>query len=133
MFQCSQRVRRLPITIYVIGGVLALPILIPVAIVQHGLYRRRLLKCASRFQCLTCGALLGKKAVALADKACQDRISELMRVNPGVRFRLRRTLHAICPSCETRYSYSEKGDIFTLETDSVSNFAGEADPFRGHM
>ena len=40
---------------------------------------------------------------------------ELMRAHPGVKFRLVRTLHAICPGCGTRYTFREHDRTFGVE------------------
>jgi len=107
--------RKLPITLFVIGFVLALPILVPVGIVTHSLYRRRLLRDAASFPCAECKRPLGKASVIRADEEWRQHVAELHRKHPGVKFRLCRTIHAICCHCSFRYTYKEKKRRFVPE------------------
>jgi hypothetical protein len=42
-----------------------------------------------------------------------------MRNNPGVKFRLVRAVHAICPSCGRTYKYVEKERTFVVQQRNV--------------
>src|SRR4051794_19567613 len=84
-------------TLLLIVFVLCMPLWIPAALVMHALDRHRLRKAARAFACVTCGRSLGREALARADEAWSEQVAELMRQHPDVRFRLLRTLDAICP------------------------------------
>jgi hypothetical protein len=42
-------------------------------------------------------------------------MEQLKRQSPGVRFRVVRTLHAICATCGKRYTYLEEENTFIPE------------------
>ena len=112
------RRRRMPLWIsalLIVGMVLCMPLWIPVVVVVHAVRKYRLRKVANAFACVNCGQTLGAGAVALADKAWAQHVRALMRENPGVRFRLLRTLHGICPGCGTRYTFREHDRTFVIE------------------
>jgi hypothetical protein len=104
------------------GVVLAMPILIPVAILSQIAYRTRLRKAAKSFACINCGRTLGIEALKRADDVCSEQMRELTQANPGVRFRIQRTLHAICLTCGTRYTFREKERTFVVEQSRKSDF-----------
>lgn len=103
-------------TLFAIAFIVALPITIPVSILLNLRYKRRLRKLVQSTSCLICGTILGLEAICLADTEWSAHVAELHKQNPGLRLRLVRLLHAICPNCRTRYTYSEKLNEFTIMT-----------------
>ncbi len=103
------------ITLLAVALVLFLPVLLPVALVQHSLYLSRLRALANRFHCTNCERILGLESLRLADAAESDRVAQLRREHPGARLRLNRTLHAICANCGQPYTFLEKENNFIEE------------------
>ena len=103
------------ITLLVFGFVLFMPLWIPASFVIQAIYYRRLRKAANSFACVRCGKVLGVEALAQADEAWSEHVRELMRLHPGVMFRLVRTVHAICPGCGTKYTFREHAHTFVVE------------------
>jgi hypothetical protein len=101
-----------------VGVVLTLPLWMVVAIALDVVERRRLRKAAGSFLCRHCGRALGKHAVTLADKAWSEHVRKIMRENPGVKYRMVRTVRAICPGCGTRYSFDESDRTFVVVQNS---------------
>jgi hypothetical protein len=100
---------KLVLVLFSVAFVALLPFILlfilPVAAVQTQLRTRRILKLASEFACVVCGTQLGAEAVRLADERCAKTIADLQARSPGIRFRLVRDIHAICPSCGCEYLY----------------------------
>jgi predicted RNA-binding Zn-ribbon protein involved in translation (DUF1610 family) len=121
---------RWAITPLVIGVVLCMPLWIPAVLILDAVRKHRLRRAANAFACVACGRILGPGALARADKAWAEHVRELMRRNPGVRFRLVRTVHAICPDCGTHYTFREHERTFVreepLSSDSVTWTSGTA-------
>jgi hypothetical protein len=93
--------------------VAALPVLIPVVAVMQWRDGRRLRAKARSFACLTCHRNLGDEAVALADKAWGDYMSALhWRPEQGIRRRVVRHIHAVCPHCGTQYQLIDATGTF---------------------
>lgn len=84
---------------------MAIPVLIPWAIVSTALSARRLRYTAQIAPCPNCGQPLGERSVALADEAWRDHVAALHRLAPGVRLRLIRFVQAICPGCGTQLRF----------------------------
>lgn len=110
--------RRMPIWLFVILFLLCSPVLIPWGLVSYGFEKRRMRKAAESFRCISCGKVLGVAALALADRVCMENMEELRERHPGVRWRIVRTLHAICPACGTKYTYRERERTFVVEAKS---------------
>jgi hypothetical protein len=102
-------------TLLVIGFVLCLPLWIPAVIVWNAVRKHRLRKAARAFTCVNCSMTLGVDALARADQEWGNQMREMMRQHPGVKFRILRTLHAICSGCRTRYTFHEKERTFVVE------------------
>jgi predicted RNA-binding Zn-ribbon protein involved in translation (DUF1610 family) len=116
----AMRVRHtISIPLMAVGFILLLPVIIPVAGLQNAVYKRRLLKAANAFACVNCGRILGPDALCRADEVWSEHVRELMRQNPGMRFRMIRTVHAICPGCGTRYTFREKERTFSVDRSEV--------------
>ena len=102
------------------AGLLVLwPVILPVALVLNSKAERRKRECARNFRCAACGQGLGDTSVDLADAECSAYMDELKRQSPGVRFRVVRTLDAICATCGKRYTYLEKEYTFVAEPDEA--------------
>jgi hypothetical protein len=115
-----RRRRRIPIWLAAVPVLLCLPLLIPAAIVLEVVNKRRLRRVAASFSCQNCGRSLGAEGVALADQEWARQVRELMRQHPGVRFRLLRTVDAICGGCGARYTFSKSGRTFVMEQDPTT-------------
>ncbi|MEO0588118.1 MAG: hypothetical protein AAF078_10805 [Planctomycetota bacterium] len=107
----------------VIGSVVALPVLLPAMMVSQRRHERRLRDDAERFDCTECGSRLGNASITAADQAWKAFVQKLQRENPGHRFRLVRSYHAICASCGAKYRYDDKSRVFVLQ-ESPSQEAG---------
>lgn len=92
--------------------ILLLPLILPTAFALHVVYLHRLRSAASRFACTGCGQILGKESLGLADAEWARRMQEMRIKYPGVKFRVVRHLHAICPKCEKRYRFLEQTRSF---------------------
>jgi hypothetical protein len=93
---------------------LALPLILPVTFVCNLLERRSLLAAARTAVCPSCGAILGAEAVQRADDEWRTHIAELHQNHPGVKFRLIRTVDAICGACGSMLSFQKATRTFTL-------------------
>jgi len=110
----------LPVGFVVVSALLlTAPLWIPVAMLWGARYRRRLRKAAESFRCSTCGSVLGAAAVRRADEEWEAYVRELMRKNPGVKFRMVRNVHAICSTCGTPYKYVENESTFVVQSRDV--------------
>ena len=85
--------------------IVLLPMIIPVVALLDFIYRKRLKAAACTFACLSCGGILGLESIRLADETWAKRLRELQEKSPGIRFRLVRHLHAICPACGACYAF----------------------------
>ena len=103
------------VTVFFLG----LPVMLPVAMIQHVRTQRRRQRRAERTPCLRCGAGLGEAALARADAAWAEYVSKLHREYPGARFRLVRSVWAVCAACGQRYDYDEKTDTFVAKGDLI--------------
>jgi hypothetical protein len=103
-----------------VGIVLALPVLIPLAFVRHYLDQHRLRVAAERAVCPACGVILGMEALHRADAYWRTYVAELHRNHPGVRFRLVRTVRAICGNCGVMLAYrGEPGTFIPISGDGL--------------
>lgn len=114
--------------------VLILPLLIPCAIISNWLYLRRLRSAAEAELCPLCRHPLGIEALLESDKQWDAHVSELRRTHPGVRLRLIRRHHAVCPGCHAclRFVDSAKSfaplkahDLIKSRIDDVPSTIGE--------
>jgi DNA-directed RNA polymerase subunit RPC12/RpoP len=101
--------------LFVVAFLITIPVWLPCVFVWRAMHKLRLRKAANRFVCVNCGKTLGVEALRLADREWGEYVQKLMHDNPGVKFRLVRTLDAICPACGTRYSFRERERTFVLE------------------
>jgi hypothetical protein len=96
----------------ILGGVLVVvlfPLYIPIVGYLVRRDEKRKLALAERFPCSQCRRVLGAEALRLADERWARHMTELHRRSPeGVRFRVVRTLDAICPDCGAQYQFLPK-------------------------
>jgi hypothetical protein len=92
--------------------ILFFPVLIPIALLLHARDRKRMYLAAEGFRCIECGAVSGKASIERADDEWKRSMDELRRQNPGYRFRLERTVRAICTTCDKQYRFCETTNRF---------------------
>jgi hypothetical protein len=73
---------------------ISLPVILPFVFIKLSIDRRRMLKTAESFHCTSCGAVLGKESLQLADEEWAKHMQQLRQDHPGVKFRIIRTFHA---------------------------------------
>jgi hypothetical protein len=88
------------------------PILIPIAFLSYARDQKRVYLAVEEFRCIGCSAILGRVSIQRADDEWGKYMDELHRQNPGYRFRIERTVHAICTECEKQYRFCEKTNSF---------------------
>lgn len=92
----------------------ALPFAIPYAVFADCMFRRRL-RCKARItDCPVCGALLGDKALELANQTWSNYVTELLRMYPGRKLRLVRFVNAICTQCGASLKYDKQSNILQI-------------------
>jgi hypothetical protein len=103
---------RIPTPLIVVAMVLALPALLPYAVVRHFLFKRRRLTAAKNQACPSCGRVLGIASLREADRHWRANVDELHRAHPGAKLRLVRLVDAICVGCGARLSFREDSGHF---------------------
>jgi DNA-directed RNA polymerase subunit RPC12/RpoP len=95
----------------VIAGAIMLVVLLPVILPYLAFTQwrdgKRLLALARSFICQRCGKLIGEDAVALGDTFWREHMAELHMHSPAIRFRVVRTVHAVCPHCGAKYQLTD--------------------------
>lgn len=104
--------RRLPIPLLVLMIVIAFPVALPIAIVSWLWDRRRMQAVAERTPCECCGTMLGAVSLHRADTEWEKRVAALQSARPIMRFRMIRSLWAICAACGVEYDYDFRIRIF---------------------
>ena len=100
------------------GGLLALPILLPLAMIGHLRSQLRLRKLVGQFLCVACGAKLGINALRIADQRWAEEVRRIQAVSPRAKIvRMIRRLHAVCPGCGCEYTYLEKRHTLVKTSD----------------
>ena len=102
----------------VAATVVALPVLLPWALITHSLDKRRLLKAARKTDCPICCTRLGEKSFDLADTVRSKDSAELHRANPGVKFRLVRMYDLICTNGNTRLKIDQSSQTLSPVNDN---------------
>jgi hypothetical protein len=104
----------LPLSMYafIVIFILLSPLLIPFACLSYAVDQKRMYAAAERFRCIVCGVILGRASIERADDEWRKYFDELHRQNPGYRFRVERTVHAICTKCGKPYRFCEKTNGF---------------------
>ena len=90
------RMKRTWLTLAVAGLILLLPLILPVAFALHAIYLHRLRSAASRLVYTSCGQVLGRESLQLADTEWAKRMQEMRIKYPGIKFRVVRLVPAIC-------------------------------------
>jgi hypothetical protein len=104
--------KRVALLLRIMGVVIALPVLIPIAIVTYRRDRRRLRAAADATHCEGCGAILAGASLQRADDLWAEHVATLMRDRPGMRFRLIRHLIAKCVVCGATYDFDAARRVF---------------------
>ena len=99
---------------YVIGMLLALPVVLPFGVVSYLRHQSRLRDIARQTTCIACGGFLGVEALQIADERWHDHVEELQRLYPDRRWRLVRPYDAICPACGAEFLFHESTKTFSL-------------------
>ena len=100
--------------LYVFAFLLAMPVLLPIAMISHSLDQRDMRAVSESQPCPACGARLGVAALRASDEQWQAYVDELRRANPGAFFRLVRRHHAICTVCGAHSMFDRESGAFTL-------------------
>lgn len=88
---------------------LMLPVIIPAVALMSWRDTVRLKRLARQTSCRNCGGLLGDEAIERGEAAWRERMSELhWRPEWGIRRRVVRDIHAVCPCCGAGYEFIEK-------------------------
>jgi predicted RNA-binding Zn-ribbon protein involved in translation (DUF1610 family) len=87
--------------------VVLLPVIIPFLAFTQWRDGKRLLALARTFVCLSCGKVMGEEAVALGDAFWRGHMTEVHKNSPTIRFRVVRTVHAVCPHCGAKYQLTD--------------------------
>lgn len=97
---------------FAIAFILLSPVLVPIGLLSYARDQKHMYATAEGFRCLGCGVVLGKFSIQRAEDEWGKYMDELHRQNPGHRFRVKRTVHAICAECGKQYRFSEKTSSF---------------------
>ena len=100
------------ITLCIVAVIVSFPVMFPVAMIQHTLAERRKQRRVLKARCVRCGEILGPAALDRADVEWSAHVEQMFRDHPGIRFRMVRTVHAVCADCGQAYRYDEKADAF---------------------
>lgn len=111
-------VRRLKTVLILIGCAIALPVLVPCALLAIALDDRRRKRDADNFTCIQCGNILGQASIAKASEYWREHVRKLHKHYPGGRLRLVRDVYAICTVCGARYTYSTRDKTYILRRPS---------------
>jgi hypothetical protein len=101
------------IIFFAIGVALLLPVIIPAAALLHWRDVSRMKRKARETRCVSCGRVLGDEAIEQGEAAWRERMSELhWRPEWGIRRRVVRDIHAVCPNCSAAYEFIVKTGQF---------------------
>ncbi len=112
-----KRAGRFKSIVIVIGCVIALPVIVPCALITEAFADRRRKRDADNFCCTQCGYILGQASIAKADDYWRQHVRELHKRFPGARLRLVRDVWAICAVCGANYNYRTKDKTYILKPD----------------
>ena len=88
---------------------LSFPILLPCGIGLNIWNRRKLERAIAQCRCPKCGEKLSMESLALADSRWKSHINAIKAEHPGVRFRIARSLDAVCVRCGVGLVYDWQG------------------------
>ncbi len=111
-----RRAGRFKTILIVIGCVIALPVIVPYALIADAFADRRRTRDADNFCCTQCGNILGQASIAKADEYWRQHVRELHKRFPGARLRLIRDVWAICAVCGANYNYRIKDKTYILKS-----------------
>ena len=104
--------RRLPIPLLVLIIVILFPVAVPIAMVLWLWDRRRMQAVAERTPCEGCGTRLGAVSLRRADTEWARRVADLHSEQTIMRFRMIRSLWAVCAACGAEYDYDFRSRVF---------------------
>jgi hypothetical protein len=104
--------RRLPLPLLVLIVLITFPVTIPIALLSWIWDRRRMQAVAGRTHCERCGATLGVASLRRADTEWAKRVAALQGARPTMRFRMIRSLWAVCAVCGAEFNYDFRSRIF---------------------
>ena len=122
-----KRARQLNTVLVVIGFVIAMPVILPYALIANALTDRRRKRDAANCSCIQCGNILGQASIAKADEYWREHVRELHTRFPGVRLQLVRDVWAICDVCGARYSYRAKDQTYKLHSRENDGYVASCD------
>ena len=92
---------------------LLLPVILPAVAFLNWRDTARLKRKARQTHCPNCGHLLGDEAIERGEAAWRERMSKLhWRPEMGIRRRVVRDIHAVCPNCNAAYEFIAKAGQF---------------------
>jgi hypothetical protein len=100
--------RKLPLLFYAVAFVLALPVIIPYAMLCDYARRRKLRRLCKTFRCTNCNEILGIDSLDRSDAYWQEYGRRMRRAYPGARLRMVRTNWAICGNCGAAYTLDDR-------------------------
>jgi hypothetical protein len=113
----SRKVRKailtnIKICFTVLAVLILLPIAFPWAMIDFEIKNRQKQAAAAKFSCTECGIILGERGLQLADIQFQEYADRLHAENPDWRFRIVRSIQAICHNCGAEFTYLEQAQTF---------------------
>ncbi len=103
-----------PVTmICMVAGILLLPVLVPVAWMQHASEKRRMQAAARQTTCTECGCLLTDESLTRAEDLWSAYMEKWQRDHPTMRFRVVRPYDAVCFACGQEYKWTSEMRVFT--------------------
>jgi hypothetical protein len=97
--------RQAAVVLMVVAVVIASPVLTPIAMALHRRDTRRMQAAVTKSRCDDCGAILGIASWQRAGSLWAAHVAAQGRDNPTIRFRLVRSLYAVCGTCEAQYGF----------------------------
>ena len=98
--------------ICMVAGTLLLPVLLPVAWMQHASEKRRMQAAARQTTCMKCGGLLTDESLTRAVNLWAARMAKLQRDHPTTRFRVVCPCDAVCIACGQEYKWKSEMRVF---------------------
>ncbi len=95
-----------------VAGILLLPVLVPVAWMQHASEKRRMQAAARQTICIECGCLLTDGSLTRAVDLWRAYMAKLQRDHPTMLFRVVRPYDAVCLACGLEYKWTNEMRVF---------------------
>lgn len=98
-----------------VAAIILTPIMLPIALYLHARDVKRMRALAHAYPCRKCGRLLGTGSLRMADEAWASYLAQVGHNSQGgvIRYRLVKTIDAICPHCGTQYKFVPNDRSFT--------------------